>query len=307
MPESSQHILASQSLRCSRLQVRLQRVRHTSYLVCVCPADGLFLFLRAVIVMGSGGEVDRAKDLTIDRMKQTLLGVVIFLFMGNVVFPVSARSIALWSIIDTLNLLRRSTKTTLASFTSFVHTEAARFKSRRRRRLNDEALDFPPHQPLAAVSELQAADVLIVNFPDVLADASSEPALWRMPFSSLSPRYHEIIASAKRASNGIRLIYHCIDGLHQQASLREQKLFAKASSSIPASIHSPLLDSTYCVAVPINMSHNVSRRVALSTFSFDTTSCLSRGFLAFEPLMKVTEDLSTHLDEILEVRFSFPG
>ena len=274
------------------------------YAFILCP---FFLHCPIVIVTGSGGEVDRAMDMTIDRVKQTLLGVIEFLLISNILFPVSARNIALWNLIDALTQLRSATKNTLFAFTSFVHTEAELFRQSRHgkdpRKIDESKR--PCHQQVQnCESELLLhCDVAIARFPEIVKDATSEPALWRIPFGLISPLYSDLIACAKRAGSAVRLIYHCVVALHYQANLREMKRSHAASIPVPSKNCDGSLHTALLIDEPTGIS---DRRVALSTFAYDTTSCLSRGFLAFEPLMKVTEDLSAHIDSVLEVRALIP-
>jgi hypothetical protein len=242
--------------------------------------------------MGSSTRIDTASALA-DRVKQTLVGLFVHLVVGNVVFPVSARALALAQLVDTLNLLRCSLRSTMTSFTTLVRDEARRYECQK------TGKPYPSLAPLEDTTlPLRGADKILTTFNELLLDASSEPALWRSSFSPLGHRFTVLASCALRAGNSVRLLFNCTSALHAQGLVLSQTQISSAAPaypqpSKPPNLHTPLIPSLEPA------QRNVRRIVSQS--SFDTTCHSARGFTAFTPLMNVTEQMTGHFDAVLEV------
>lgn len=138
------------------------------------------------------------------RVQQTLLGVFVYLLVSNTVFPISGRTLALCSLVDSLKLVQSSTQETLAAFTAFVRQEARRYQHRRARK---------PSTPLSPLkdtsSSLVVASKMLALYPELLLDAAGEPTLWRASFMTLGSRYADLAAGARKVANAVQLVSHC--------------------------------------------------------------------------------------------------
>lgn len=230
--------------------------------------------------MGSGGEVNAATELTVERVQQTLLGVLIYLVISNLVYPISARNLALWSLTESLSQVQTSMRDTLGAFSSFVHDEALRYKNRKLRKPS-----LPIADPIDTTAPLLRASSTLGTYSEVLLDAASEPALWRVPFPPIGLRYAELAAGAQRASNAIRLVHHCLKALHAQAVLVEQKFDQATAASNNSRAETPpnTLQAPLLRRLPQPSTRNLALISSLSE-SYDTATHSGRGFQSFEPL-----------------------
>ena len=211
-----------------------------------------------VIVLGLGPDTATVDAIALGRVKQTILGILSYLFVSNIFFPISARTICKQRLIYALHETRNSVTLTIQQFITLVEQQSTYYtksinhnRTHRRRkslmhkqdqqstdelnRISASVLPTTPDQdtistkftmepPSNTTSKLPDVDETLTTLvTDLLDEASIEPALWRPIF--IKSRYTEIIDAIRRTLRGISIIHQCTMSLYSEAE--EQQHLAK--------------------------------------------------------------------------------
>lgn len=128
------------------------------------------------------------EDLAIGRIKQTLLGVFCAMFFSLAVFPASARAILKSQMTAALQNITISCDISFQELYNAFITNGC-----------PEDIPF--------LIYLKNSQVLLLDLPDLIQEAETEPSLWRASFAPQSSRYKDIVKAIERLTNGIRLVH----------------------------------------------------------------------------------------------------
>lgn len=144
-----------------------------------------------IVLIGLGPSTEA---LAAGRIRQTVLGILCFLAVSTLLWPVSARS-----LLEThsARVLRQCAQGISLASGGIIAC------------LGEDKEDVIPSIE-TVLALLDSTDATVSSLPPLIVECSSEPSLWRVQFGLIEGRYRDLALAMDKLSRALRLMVNCI-------------------------------------------------------------------------------------------------
>jgi uncharacterized membrane protein YgaE (UPF0421/DUF939 family) len=256
-------------------------------------------FTAAIVMLNSGGTSFTAQSLALTRIEQTVLGIIVFILVHNLVFPVRANSLVKRRIETSVVEIRDAVCSTLNQLTRFVTHEVAYIRAVDAARTDTPPRPPPPYTPLEDVKDtterLGGVEKALASLPDLMSEASMEPHWSAHGFELVKPHYVELGAACDRAVRAIRILNQCFLALHGQSLLYHK-------NQAPAEHASTVDPRQLTTLAHLVVAHHQGDAGSSSTGNGQGggLSADARSILSFYPMLDALQSLAKRLHTVLD-------